>query len=154
MSQCNIDNFNKATLFILSHLYDCFPNRIEIDSVSLTMKELVVKTGSHLIHDGDEDLTREGGELDFLNYLTNTILWLEEEKYVRFDSFLPPNRFKEVILSNKGLVLLGRPSSLCATEKLVDSIKSEFKKGAAKGIQELGQQLIQSGVSKFLIKDD
>lgn len=153
MNQQNIENFNNATLFILNYLYGKFPDKVDFDSFDVAMRELIKQTGSILIPAGAKDPTREGGELDFLNCLTNTIVWLKEEQYIRYKEYNTPHEFKDVVLSNKGLVLLQKPSALNPSEKLIDSIKSEFKKGAAQGIQNLGHQLIKSGVSKYLISE-
>lgn len=153
MNQQNIENFNNATLFILNYLYNKFPEKVDFDSFDIAIRELVKQTGSMLIPEGAEDPTREGGELDFLTCLTSTTVWLQEEQYIRYHEYNSPHEFKGVVLSNKGIVLLQKPSSLNPCEKLVDSIKAEFKKGAAQGLQNLGQQLIMSGVSKYLISE-
>ena len=153
MNHQNIEKFNNATLFILNYLYGKFPDKADLDSFDVAMRELIKKNGSILIPDGAEDPTKDGGELDFLICLTNTIVWLQEEQYIRYKEHNAPHEFKGVVLSNKGLVLLQKPSALNPSEKLIDSIKSEFKKGAAQGLQNLGQQLIKSGVSKYLVNE-
>ncbi|MGM8226949.1 hypothetical protein ACSV5M_10225 [Cellvibrio sp. ARAG 10.3] len=153
MNQQNIENFNNATLFILSHLYSLFPEKVDFDSFDIAIRELITQTGSMLIPKGAEDPTEEGGELEFLNCLTSTTVWLQEEQYIRYQEHNPPHEFKGVVLSNKGLVLLQKPSALNPSVKLVESIKAEFKKGAALGLQSLGQQLIKSGVSRYLVSE-
>ena len=153
MNQKNIENFNNAALFILNYLYNNFPDKVDFDSFDIAMRELIKQTGSVLIPGGTEDPTRDGGELDFLNCLTSTTVWLQEEQYIRYHEHNFPHRFIGVVLSNKGLILLQKPSALHPSEKLIDSIKAEFKKGAAQGLQNLGQQLIKSGVSKYLVSE-
>lgn len=154
MNEKNIENFNKATLFILSYLYDCFPEKKSFHAYSLVVKELKQRYGTIYIKEGDEDPTADDGDLEFLNCLSSTIIWLKEEGYIRFVAFKPIDEFIDVILTSKALILLGKPSSLSKNEQLVDSIKKEFEKGASTGIQSLGKQLIKSGVSRYLINED
>ena len=150
MDNENIECFNKATLFLMAHLYDNFPRKINIHTMSLATQELVEKTGSHLIKDNEEDPTAPGGSLYFLNYLDCTLVWLYEEQYVRFHQYEPPSSFSHVVLTNKGLALLQRPSSLDKSKKWVDMCKDEFKNGAKKGIQKVVQELTQAGVKKLI----
>lgn len=62
-----------------------------------------------------------------------------------------PMKSRGVVLSNKDLVRFHKPSVLNLSEKLINSIKSESQKGAAQWLQNLGQQLIRSGFSRYLV---
>ncbi len=150
MENENIDCFDKATLFLMAYLYDQFPRKVNIHTMGLATNELVRSTGSHLITDGEKDPTAPSGSLYFLNYLADTLVWLFEEKYVRFHQYEPPYSFSYVVLTNKGLALLQKPSSLDKSKKWVDMCKEEFKKGAQKGIQKVVQELTQAGVKKII----
>jgi hypothetical protein len=150
MENENIECFDKATLFLMSYLYDKFPRKVDISTMDIAIKELVEETGSHWVKDGEIDQTAQGGSLYFLNYLSDTLVWLSEEGYVRYNMYEPPSQFKGVVLSNKGLVLLQRPSSLDKSKKLVETCRDEFKNGALKGIQKVVQELTQAGVKRLL----
>jgi len=150
MENENIECFDKATLFLMSHLYDNFPRKTDIHTMDIATKELVSKTGSHLVKDGEQDHTASGGSLYFLTHLSDTLVWLSEEGYVRYNKYEPPSQFKGVVLSNKGLVLLQRPSSLDKSKKWVETCRDEFKNGAIKGIQKVAQELTQAGVKRLI----
>ena len=151
MDNENIECFDKATLFLMAHLYDNFPRKINIHTMSLATKEFVKKTGSHLVKEGEDDQTAPGGSLYFLNYLADTLVWLFEEQYIRFHQYEPPSSFSHVVLTNKGLALLQKPSSLDKSKKWIDTCKDEFKTGAKKGIQKVAQDLMQAGVKKLIV---
>lgn len=146
----NIENFDKATLLILTYLYDSFPKKVELDSFNFSNSQMVEITGWHLVPEGENDPTEEGGELYFLHYITDTLIWLIEEGYIRQTGFEPPHNFEGLVLTNKGLSLLQKPSSIDSSKRWVDMCKEEIKKGSAKGVVDVVKKLMLAGVSKVI----
>jgi hypothetical protein len=146
----NIDRFDKAVVFILAHLYSKFPSRETFDSMAIGQTELIRQTGSHLIEDEAEDPTTKGGNLGFLHVLSPTIVWLSDEGYIRVASHRPPHRFEGVVLSEKGLSLLRKPSALDKSKAWIDVCREAFKNGAVDGIKEVSKGLLSGGVNMIL----
>ena len=83
----NIDKFNEWSALILAWLYEKFPT----------------PTG---LHHGDLKSSPDPVRAERL--MRYTIVFLEEEGYIRYAEFKPPGQFSQVKLSRKALNILNR----------------------------------------------
>jgi hypothetical protein len=142
----NIERFDTSVLFILEYLYDQFPKKNSFDSM------IISKEKFDLIY-GKGKLAPDGS-LGFLNVLAETIVWLSDEGYIRYLSHKSPHQFNGVVLSEKGLNLLRKPSSINKAKAWIDVCKEEFRKGTKAGIQQVGKELFKKSITKMFLSDD
>jgi hypothetical protein len=117
----NILAFNWLTLKVLNDLYDAFPQSINIESLRFTISTLY-------------DIGTQSRQADYLQHLPATIRWLKDESFIRYESDDAGN-FRKVILTLKGLTVLGYvPSSLSSTDKKEPMI-AKIKRVLAKGTE-------------------
>jgi hypothetical protein len=79
-----MDDFNEATASILAKLYEALPQRLSFKVTSL-------------VEGADENKLRNYGD---------TILFLEREGFIRYESRVTNESFKGVSLTSKGLTVL------------------------------------------------
>lgn len=116
----NIRAFNWLTLKVLNDLYDAFPQSINIEGLHFIVSTLV-------------DIGTKSREADYLQHFSATVRWLKDEDFIKYESDDVGN-FRKVILTLKGLTVLGYvPSSLSPTDKnepMIAKIKRVLAKGA------------------------
>jgi hypothetical protein len=142
----NIERFDTSVLFILEYLYEQFPKKNTFDSMGVGKQKFDLIYGEgKLDHDGT---------LGFLNVLSETIVWLSEEGYIRYSLHRPPHSFNQVVLSEKGLSLLRRPSSLDKSKAWIQVCKEEFEKGTISGIKKVSEGLLKKGFEKIISNEN
>lgn len=116
----NIRAFNWLTLKVLSDLYDAFPQPTDIKGLRFIISTLF-------------DIGTKSREADYLQHFSSTVRWLKDEGFIKYESDDAGN-FRKVILTLKGLAVLGYvPSSLSSADReepMISKIKLVLAKGA------------------------
>lgn len=117
MSQ-RIDIFDAICGALLLHLYESFPVRLRVEFVDLPLQDEL------------EPLPPEEIE-HWMEVFSETVTWLEQEGFIRFQSGTDDLDFFGVQLTMSGLaVLRSIPGSVDSTKmSLVDRIKGAFGEG-------------------------
>jgi hypothetical protein len=117
----NIDDFNEATAKILAKLYDAFPQRLSFKVASLV----------------------EGIDENKLHNYSDTIMFLEREGFIRYESYITNDLFIYVSLTSKGLAILNSiPDALQEKGPLGRKLINSVKDGS--------QELIKIGVEQLI----
>ncbi|MDQ6769834.1 MAG: hypothetical protein M3Z54_07600 [Gemmatimonadota bacterium] len=125
----NIDAFNEAAGVILARLYESFPTPI-----SLGIEEFA----------GNENTLEQRLYFD-------TIKFLEQEGYLRIGRYLTGLHIAGVVLTQRGLALLGeRLSALQSTVTFGDRIREITKSGAKELLIPVIKELLIRGTQNYL----
>lgn len=121
----NMNAFNEATARILAKLYEGFPRR-----VSLKVGDLV----------GSPDQNKEQTYGD-------TIIFLEREGFLRYETRVGNEHYNDVSLTAKGLAILNSvPASLQEKEPLGCRLTSVLKDGSKELIRTIVEQIIKGAM--------
>jgi hypothetical protein len=138
----NLLAFDYAVALVLSHLFDQFPQ-----ATSLRGMRLVIEAAL------DKSISDEARHL-VPQVLTDTVRWLREEGFIRYESEGPTGTFRSATLTMRGLTVLGYiPVSLKASpakEPLIEKIHKGLKAGAKTASQELIKQSVGQGFRLLL----
>ena len=123
----NMDDFNEATVLILAKLYEAFPQRLWFKVVDLVEAA------------ADDNKLRNYGD---------TILFLESEGFIRYESHKLNEVFDGVTLTSKGLTVLNYvPDVLKEKTPLGAKLLSVVQEGSKEGIRTVVEQVIKSAMS-------
>lgn len=95
----NILIFNQIALLLFVRLYEAFPASINIDASAIGLEAMPED-------EGEEELWNS------MQLATDSINWLEEAGFISVQSKTLDSNFDGVRLTQKGITLLGAPSSL------------------------------------------
>jgi hypothetical protein len=125
----NMDDFNKATALVLEKLYESFPQRISID-----------------IEELEPDVDK-----NTLRSFADTLLFLEREGFIRFDSRITNEVFQGATLTSKGLAILNSvPEVLNEKTPLGQKLSGALKGGSKEVIKTVVNQIISAAVTGYI----
>jgi hypothetical protein len=123
----NMDDFNEATAKILAKLYEAFPQR-----QSFKVADLVEST--------DENKIRT---------YSDTIIFLEREGFIRYESYVTNDHFNNVSLTSKGLAILNStPDALQERVPLGTKLINAARDGSQAVIKMVVEQLINNALGR------
>src|ERR1700691_3622850 len=134
----NIQVFNYYVLQVLTYLYDKFPEPADINGDRFLVKTFRNGRGS------------VGSKYYFL--FPHTVVWLQEEGFIKFEARSDNVHFKNVALTLRGLTILGYvPQSLKSGKKktIVEQAKHALSKGIGEAATEVTKTLVVEGL-KFM----
>jgi hypothetical protein len=121
----NMDDFNEATALILAKLYEAFPQRI-----SFKVTDLI-----------------EGADANKLRNYGDTILFLTNEGFIRWDTRSSNESFNHVTLTSKGLTVLNiEPNALQEKISLGTKLMSVVREGSKEVMRTVVQQVIKGAI--------
>lgn len=134
----NIRAFNYLVLTIFARLYERFPERISVNGAD---------TAFYAGHMNDEEVLRRAAEKIF----DDTMHWLKEEGYIRWNGdSLGPN-YMWVTLSGNGLQVLGqRPVSLTdkePSEPLIKKIQRFLSQTGEATAKDMASKLVTTAIT-------
>jgi len=120
--------FNLVALKIFEHLYEAFPEPIDVKSDSFNLEII------------SDDSTAEEDGFNERVIAESTLKWLATEGFLRYETSSFGGVFHNVQLTLKGLTILGSvPASLSQNEvpePMIKKIKSALAKGTNKAAEE------------------
>lgn len=121
----NMDDFNEATASILAKLYEAFPQWLSFKVASLA----------------------EGADENKLRNYGDTILFLEREGFIRYESRVTNENFNGVSLTSKGLAdLNSTPDALREKMPLGRKLITVVREGSPEVIKIVVEQLIKGAI--------
>ncbi|MDB0566881.1 hypothetical protein AB6Q13_07850 [Ralstonia solanacearum] len=130
----NIDLFNEHVSKIFALLYESFPVPVHISQDSFSYAS------------STKDSEGLGAVEEQYEPIMHAVLWLCEERYIRFKDQTMDGAFFFVTLSQKGLTALRAiPESLQGKEPLGKQITAAVKGGAVGGARKLAEQALLLG---------
>ena len=126
----NIDGFNLAAAFVFNELHSRFPQPIALDYTRASNRP-------------------DGVDQDLMNA---TVEWLGAEGIIRIGEIVKaltgPVIFTRVVLSNKGLQLLGAtPHTLKGKSSYGAALREEIGKGALDAAKDLVKELLTTAIA-------
>lgn len=138
----NLEAFDYAVALVFSKLFECFPERMPLDGMRLVIEAAL-----------DKDISEETRET-IPQILNDTIRWLCDEGFIRYDNQAPPGEFRDVTLTLRGLTILGYvPVSLKESptrEPLINKIRAGLRAGGKTVTHEIIKQAVGLGFKLFL----
>ena len=124
----NLDRFYEWTALVLAWLYEKFPTPTSL-------------------HHGDLKSSTNPAQAE--RAMRYTVIFLEEECFIRYAEFKPPGQFSQVKLSLKGLNLLSRiPNPKNSEETLGEILVRKVRGGAQGPFDELVQSFLSGAVDE------
>ena len=130
----NIRAFNYLTLAIFNRLYESFPERKDFSDLRFVIEAVV-------------DYGPDSDESKYSSLFSDTMSWLEEEGFIRVEAKAYGPAFIGVVLTIKGLAMLGSvPSSIDEGDdrSFIDYIREIVSDGIKSSSSEAVSSLIKS----------
>ncbi len=133
----NITAFNFHVLLVLDKLYDSFPERIDLNSTDIMLEKLW-------------DVLEESEKSKYLKYLPDTIDWLAEEGFIKYEK-LEKGVYSNTTLTLRGLTILGYiPESLKSKDE-EETLIEKVKRTVSSGLEASASGMVRLVVGKVLM---